>query len=71
MANLFNGTEGMKDIGKIYARLAANCPRPSSDSEKLWELRRTTKISAHSPNKETMLEKAVAMLADNGYMPIL
>ena len=59
MASLFNGTKGMED----------NCPNPRSTSNKLWKLRRATNIRSHNPSKEIMLEKAVAMLAENGHMP--
>lgn len=68
MASLFAGTENTEDMGRIYERLEANCPQPSSTSKALWELRRATNISDHSANKEMMLEKAVAILANNGYM---
>lgn len=69
MATLFDGTNGTDDIGEILDRMEVNCPCPSSDSRKLWQLRRATYISGHSRRKETMLEKAVAMLARNGHMP--
>lgn len=69
MTALFDGTKGTEDIGEILNRMKANCPRPSSNSRKLWQLRRATDISSHSRNRETMLEKAVAMLASNGHMP--
>lgn len=69
MTALFDGTEGNEDIGEILNRMKANCPRPSSTSTKLWQLRRATAISSHSRNRETMPEKAVAMLASNGHMP--
>ncbi len=68
MPGLFDGAESMEDIGEIYARIKANCPAPFSNSQKLWELRCACDISSHSENQETMLEKAVAMLAHNGYM---
>lgn len=38
-------------------------------SGRLWKLRRRIDIRAHSERKETILEKAVAMLADKGHMP--
>ena len=68
MASLFDDTKGLDDIGEIYSRLEANCPNPASTSQRLWELRRATRISAHNPSEETMLEKAVAMLAARGHM---
>lgn len=77
MASLFDGTkrmEGREDIAGILGRMAANCPNPSLKSKKLWKLRRATEIALQSrrgkeTRKETMLEKAVAMLAENGHMP--
>ena len=66
MGSLFNDTKFMDNITDIYNKLEANCPNPRSTSRKLWELRRACDISSNKP--ETMLEKAVAMLAENGYM---
>lgn len=68
MANLFDGTCGMEDIAEIFGRMTANCPNPSSTSKKLWKLRRATNIGSDNPSKEIMLERAVAMLAENGHM---
>ena len=69
MSSLFDDTEHMDDIEKIYDRMEVNCPNPRSTSKKLWELRCAPEISSHNPNPETLLEKAVANLAENGYMP--
>ena len=69
MASLFDKTRGMEDIAEILNQMEANVPHPSSTSRKLWQLRRATDISSHNRSRETMLEKAVAMLADNGHMP--
>ncbi len=69
MSILFNGTEDMEDIKEIYERMEANCPDPWSNSQPLWNLRHERGIVPHSRNSETMLEKAVAMLAKNGHMP--
>ena len=69
MASLFDGTKGMEDIAEILSRMEANIPDPSSNSQKLWKLRRATNISSHNPSREKMLEKAVVMLAENGHMP--
>ncbi len=69
MASLFDGTRGMEDIAEILRQMEANIPHPSSNSKKLWQLRRATDISSHNRSRETMLEKAVAMLAENGRMP--
>ena len=69
MASLFDGTEGMEDIAEILGRMKANVPHPASTSSKLWTLRRATRIASHHRGRETLLEKAVAMLAANGHMP--
>ena len=68
MTSLFDGTEGIEDMGKIYDRMEVNCPDPGSKSRKLWKLRHRTEISARNPSKETMLERAVANLARRGQM---
>ena len=69
MVSLFDGTFGENDIGEIYRRMETNCPNPWSNSQSLWKLRRATDLAVHNKSRETMLEKAVAMLADNGNMP--
>ena len=69
MASLFDGTEGMENIGDIYDRMEANCPNPWSTSKKLWELRHACDISSHNQSCETLIEKAVANLAARGRMP--
>ena len=69
MASLFDGAEGMEDIAEILGRMKANVPHPASTSSKLWTLRRATRIASHHRGRETLLEKAVAMLAANGHMP--
>lgn len=66
---LFSGTHGMTDIAAIFDRMEANCPAPASRSQKLWKLRRATTIRPDNASPETILEKAVAKLADKGYMP--
>ena len=68
MASLFDGTKDREGIGDIYRRMTMNCPNPSSTSKRLWELRRATDIASHNPSDETMLEKAVVMLAANGHL---
>lgn len=68
MAALFDGTSGMDDILEILDRMEANCPRPFSTSGKLWELRLRTNVAGHNRSGETMLERGVAMLADNEHM---
>ena len=69
MSILFNGTEPMEDIKKIYERMEANCPEPWSNSKPLWDIRQACNIADHNTGIETLLEKAVAMLAKKGYMP--
>lgn len=69
MASLFDGTKDSDDIGEIYRRMNDNCPTPTSNSKKLWKLRRETDIAPHNASREQILEKAVAMLAKNGNMP--
>ena len=59
----------MNDIAAILGRMEANCPAPSSASRSLWQLRRATDIAPHNASFETMLEKAVAKLAEMGHMP--
>ena len=66
---LFDGTFGTEDILEILDRMAANCPQPSSRSRQLWRLECVKNIADHNRSRETMLEKAVAMLAANGHMP--
>ena len=69
MASLFDKTMGTENIAEILRQMEANIPHPSSNSKKLWQLRRATNIKSHNPSREKMLEKAVAMLAENGHMP--
>ncbi len=69
MSTLFDGTHETDDIIKILERMKANCPRPSSNSEKLWQLRRAVSVADRNRSRETLLEKAIAMLARNGHMP--
>ena len=69
MASLFDKTKGTENIAEILRQMEANIPHPSSTSRKLWQLRRATDIISHNRSRETMLEKAVAMLAENGHMP--
>ena len=69
MPTLFDGTCGTADIVEILDRMQANFPRPSSNSRQLWRLRRVTDVAGQNRSRETLLEKAVAMLAGNGHMP--
>ncbi len=66
---LFDGTFGTEDIVEILDRMQLNCPCPSSNSRRLWKLRRAKKVASHNKSKETLLERAVATLACNGHMP--
>ena len=65
---LFDGTCGTDDIVEILDRMQANCPRPFSNSRQLWQLRRETHVAGQNRSRETLLEKAVAMLAGHGHM---
>ena len=69
MPTLFDRTCGTADIREILDRMQANCPEPSSKSRQLWQLRCATNVRDENRSEETLLEKAVAMLADNGHMP--
>ena len=68
MTDLFEGTHDLADIRLIYETMEKNCPNPFSKSEKLWKLRRACSISDHNASDETMIEKSVAILANNGHM---
>ena len=68
MGSLFDGTDDVNNIRDIYDRMEANCPNPRSTSQKLWKLRCARELSSHNPNPETLLEKAVAMLAARGHL---
>ena len=61
---------GSADLVKeVYETIASNYRGTvTSPSQKLWECRRATKITADNPSREKMLEKAVALLAQNGHM---
>ncbi len=68
LRSLFDGTDGIEDIGEIYEMMEVNCPDPCSTSQKLWELRHAGHIDPGNSSPETLLEKAVAMLAENRHM---
>ena len=54
----------------LYDRMMINFSgEPVSQSEKLWCCRREPEIRNDNFNKETILEKAVAILAEEGHMP--
>ena len=69
MANLFDGIGATDDIREIFTKMEENCPKPSSKSKILWKLRRAGNVGDGNRSPETMLERAVALLAENGHMP--
>lgn len=69
MASFFDRTQEKFGISEILRQIEANCPEPRSNSKALWKLRRETYIKPDNPRSETMLEKSVSMLAENGHMP--
>ncbi|MCY3709371.1 MAG: hypothetical protein OXG26_10785 [Caldilineaceae bacterium] len=70
MPSLFDGIYGTETVNEIYDKIQANYPGfPLSRSDKLWLLRRECGICHDNRSPETMLEKAVAMLAKRGHMP--
>ena len=69
MSSLFDGMKYMDNVTDIYNQMKANCPNPRSTSQKLWELRRACKIRPDNRHRETMLEKAVVIVAARGHMP--
>ena len=57
-------------VQRLYGRIDHNFPgQARSPSEKLWRCRHATAIDDDNPRPETRLEKAVAILAHQGYMP--
>ena len=57
-------------VNGLYEQMMANFfGQPVSQSEKLWCHRREPEIRKDNFNKETILEKAVAILAEEGHMP--
>ena len=70
MSSFLDDTCGIEDPYELYLRMEANYPgSPDSDSDELWKLRRKCEISPENPRLETMLEKAVAILAESCHMP--
>ena len=70
MSSLFENTCGIEDPKEIYDSMDRNYPgSPRSQSTKLWKLRRRCGMSSHNPSSETLLERAVANLANCGHMP--
>ena len=57
-------------VQRLYGQLADNLPgQPRSSSEELWRCRHATDIRNDNRRTETLLEKAVAILAHQGHMP--
>ena len=57
-------------VNGLYAQMKTNFSgRLVSQSEKLWCCRRKPEIRDDNISQETILEKAVAILADEGHMP--
>ena len=57
------------DPTEIYERLESRYEGKPTRSKKLWKLRRAVDICKCNPSLETILEKAVANLAERGHMP--
>ena len=57
-------------VNGLYERMAGNVPaRIEGRSDQLWQCRRATGIADRNRSRETILEKAVANLAEQGHMP--
>ena len=57
-------------VERLYDKIADNVPgRPYPPSEELWRCSCQTCIADRNPSPEKMLEKAVAILANEGHMP--
>ena len=57
-------------VNRLYGQMMANFPgTPALQSKKLWYCRREKNIGDSNKNQETLLEKAVTMLAQEGHMP--
>ena len=57
-------------VQRLYCRIVDNFPgQARSPSEQLWICRRATHVCAHNTSPEKTLEKAIAILADQGHMP--
>jgi len=57
-------------VQRLYDQLDDNFPgRAQSPSEELWRRTPATDICNRNEHRETLLEKAVAILADQGHMP--
>ncbi len=57
-------------VNRLYNQMTSNASgRIAARSEQLWQCRRATHIDDRNSSQETLLEKAVAQLADQGHMP--
>ena len=57
-------------VNRLYKQMKANCRgKLARQSDKLWCCRRETDIRDNNTNRETLLEKAVTMLAHECHMP--
>ncbi len=68
MVRPLDGICGKDDIGAILDQIQENCPIPWSKSKKLWKLRRTLGMCENNCSTEILLERSVALLAQNGHM---
>ena len=67
---LFSEEKACGLVNGLYDQMMANFSgKPVSQSEKLWCHRRAAKICDDNDSQETILEKAVAILAEEGHMP--
>ena len=57
-------------VNELYERMVSNVPaRMEGRSEQRWRCRRAADIADRNRSQETILEKAVANLAEHGHMP--
>lgn len=65
-----SGKSSFRLVSELYDRMTANFSgRLHAPSSMLWRCRRASDIQYDNRNPETILEKAVANLADTGHMP--
>lgn len=70
MPSLFDGISPLDTVEEMYARIENNCnARPRTSSKELWSLRRRANIDPGNTDKEILLERSVALLANAGHMP--
>ena len=64
------GEDALRLVQRLYHRIDGNFPgRPRSSSDQLWRPTPQTYICDRNQSPEKMLEKAVAILAEQGHMP--